>query len=452
MSGLAFHSPGVLFALAVPVLVLLFAKLFARPERHATGSLVLWKRLAARAGEAASSKRPGVPLPLWLLSGALAAAILALAGPRIDREVPGRLWRVIVDRTPSMYLACLPERGSEELKTLSPSELVDRTLLGASESNALLRIEVALDAALTKLAENWKPGDRVRFSSPGRNPLQLDEPVSPPADWLAPERAEAAELDLVANDTRGTLFVTDRAVRVESASLFASGGEAVPGLVGRRGGDRLEWRGGKELVELDGEPRTVLYQGMPDGAVDSLFEHWASDRGFLVTNDWSERSTPALSVWGAWELLPERSVVGRDGWSLDVRRVEGAMGPELDFHPREVWLEHEGEELVYWKPGQIVVRWGEDFGPPGGDPAAFAVSWAKLFDRAVLPEVGAVSLAERQSAGAPKWILGEPPVEPALANPPTRLDSVLAWVAAVLAAAGAWSLLGRASKVAVRDA
>ena len=80
-TDIGFDSPRVLFALALPILLLFFAKLRSSPERRATGSLALWRRLNLPESQAARTSRPGVPLPLWLLIGALVAAILALAGP-----------------------------------------------------------------------------------------------------------------------------------------------------------------------------------------------------------------------------------------------------------------------------------------------------------------------------------------------------------------------------------
>jgi hypothetical protein len=55
-------------------------------------------------------------------------------------------------------------------------------------------------------------------------------------------------------------------------------------------------------------------------------------------------------------------------------------------------------DVVRYRPGRIEIAIAE-MSPPDGDPAAFAVSWAKLFDDAILPPRGAVAVGERQSAG-----------------------------------------------------
>jgi hypothetical protein len=63
--------------------------------------------------------------------------------------------------------------------------------------------------------------------------------------------------------------------------------------------------------------------------------------------------------------------------------------------------------LISFEPGRIesvLVSMSD----PEGDPAAFAVSWAKLFDDAVLAPPGVVELGERREAGkeaivAPKF-------------------------------------------------
>jgi hypothetical protein len=65
---------------------------------------------------------------------------------------------------------------------------------------------------------------------------------------------------------------------------------------------------------------------------------------------------------------------------------------------------------------------------PRGDPAAFAVSWAELLDRAVLPPSGVIELGERLAAGE------EASVSPSSAEPPgssSRTAPPLdAWIAA----------------------
>jgi len=441
LDGLAFVRPPALFALAIPLLLLALAKLLARPERRATGSLRLWMRLAAHEGEAASALRPGIPLPLWLLSGSFAAAILALAGPHDEESSTGRLWRIIVDRSPSMYLRQEPALPIGELAFMGArSEELQRSVPGVA-----VRLEVALDAALSELAKSWKPNDRLRYESENRESLDLTQPVAPRPAWWGPGAFESAEPDFVSDDARGTLFVTDRAQPLEHAGLFASGGGEVYGLLGRRKSLRLEWAGGSAFEEQPASPRLVSCVG--NGAVAEVLEHWCLTRGFSFTRATDGGEEPALRLdLAAGEPPLEPLSVERDGWRLEVRvglPVEQVASPR---EPREIWLQQGTRELVVWSPGRIEVNWtafdGERSASPGGDPAAFAVSWSRLFDRAVLPEPGAVSLAERQSAGDPRAALGEPPIEPAPTGEASRYEAWLAWLAAALAAAAAWSLSG----------
>ena len=453
--GLTFARPSVLFALAIPLLLLLFAKLLARPDRLATGSLRLWMRIQARGGAAARAKRPGVPLPLWLLAGSLAFALLALAGPRNQEFPPGRLWRVVVDRSPSMDLRMLPERNPDELMFLAESYSQYRDSPAGCFLRVAGRSSIALDAALGELSRNWQRGDRVQYSSPGRETLELTDSIAPPIHWFGSHGFESEEPDWESNDTPGTLFVTDRARPVQFASLFASGGDAVIGLVGRNKQKQIRWVGGDELVESEDLPRVAFCVG--EGVVAQFFESWCSARGFKFTREASAERESALSLYlPSAATSGEELLVGRDGWTLSVREGEARSSVPPSWETQEVWLREGDLDLVTLSPGCVEVNWSsfdeEEWAAPGGDPAAFAVSWAMLFDRAVAPEPGVVSLKERQSAGEPVIKLGEPPVEIEFASEPSRYDVWLTWLAAGFAAAAAWSLLGRTSSATFRSA
>jgi hypothetical protein len=69
-----------------------------------------------------------------------------------------------------------------------------------------------------------------------------------------------------------------------------------------------------------------------------------------------------------------------------------------------------------------------------GDPAAFAVSWAELFDSAVAPQRGVVALEERALAGEPVSIAPALP-ERGGAHRGAWIDAALAFAAAALALA-----------------
>ncbi len=433
-TGIGFDSPRILFALALPILLLLFAKLRSSPEQRATGSLALWRRLNLPESQAARTSRPGVPLPLWLLTGALVAAILAIAGPRRPTDDAGRLWRVIMDRSPGMHLELLPQ----------------------AEGQGRSRLEAGLDAALAHLVESWGEGDRVRFTSPGREPVERSEPTGPPEAWLAADAWAAPRPDFEAHDTRGTLVVTDRAVALEAASLFASGGALVPGPIGRRAGQLVEWLGGEELQSVEAAPRLVLVMGAVGetgedlGVVFELVRTWCRARGFelaVAERDGSEE--PAITIHFAQSSGAEEARVGRDGWSLTVRPGELLPAQLAEGSPLTAWLQLGQTELVAYSPGHLFINWSPvpdaPENTPRGDPAAFAVSWSELLDRVVLPEPGAVSLADRQAAGPSRAELRLAPPRPAPVKVAVPLDVALAWTAALLAAAAACSLIARKS-------
>ena len=199
-------------------------------------------------------------------------------------------------------------------------------LLPQSEGQRRTRLEAGLDAALAHLAESWGDGDRVRFLSPDREPVERSEPTGPPAVWLAADAWAAGRPNFEAHDSRGTLIVTDRAVALEAASLFASGGALVPGPIGRRAGQLLEWIGGGELQSVEAEPRTVLVMGAVGrtgdelGVVFELIRTWCRARGFeLAVAEMDGSEEPAMTIHFAQSSDAEAALVGRDEWSLTVR-------------------------------------------------------------------------------------------------------------------------------------
>jgi hypothetical protein len=101
----------------------------------------------------------------------------------------------------------------------------------------------------------------------------------------------------------------------------------------------------------------------------------------------------------------------RDGWSVRGKARAVQADPE---EPSESWLaarQPDGSmiDVVRWRPGRVEIGLAE-LSAPEGDSAAFAVSWAKLFDAAMLPPPGVVAVDERQAAGQPS---SRAPVRPA---------------------------------------
>jgi hypothetical protein len=126
--------------------------------------------------------------------------------------------------------------------------------------------------------------------------------------------------------------------------------------------------------------------------------------------------------------------VGRDGWRARAAfPAFGAPAPR-DGLPWEPWLSAPGGAvLVRAAPGRVEVALDELVLEPG-DPALFAVSWAELFDRALLPHPGVVALADRAAAGPPSQrapLLPAAPAGSGLAR--AALDAWLAGLCALCA-------------------
>jgi hypothetical protein len=336
--GLEWTRPLGLLALALPIALLLASRLLARPVAVATGTLDLWRRVAAARARAPSRSRRRVPPALWLLAAGLGLGALALAGPRTPGRAAREL-RVLVDRSPSMELP-----------------------LGSGT-----RRERAVALARAWIDSNLPAGSRV--------------------EWI--DRAGPFE---PGDDRPDTLWVTDAAPQPppERAGFVASGGGAVPGPIAVQGSTRYDWDG-ERIVEAPGAApqRTVAATGLPLPIADVLAA-WVEARGAALTHG----DDPGASlVVRTSQAVDRRDLeIGRDGWSARAVAAGSAA-------TRTMWLEDgDHRAIVAFAPGAIesaIVSMEE----PLGDPAAFAVSWAKLFDEAVLAPAGVVELAERRAAG-----------------------------------------------------
>lgn len=335
MSGLEWTRPLGLLALALPIAVLLASRLLARPAEIATGTLDVWKRVLAARPRDATRSRLRIPPAVWLLAVGLALGALALAGPRRPTSASREL-RVLVDRSPSMGLP-----------------------LGTGT-----RRDRAVAMARAWIGEN-APGASV--------------------EWL--ERRDSFGPE---DDRAETLWVTDAAPRPppQRAGFVASGGDAVPGAIAVDGTTRFDWDGDR-IVEVPGAApkRRVGVSGALPKPIADVLAAWAEARGAIV-GEGGDSLVLATSGSG-----PRRDVqVARDGWSA---RAVAAGAPSA----LATWLEDaEHRALVSYAPGRIessIVSMSD----PEGDPAAFAVSWARLFDDAVLAPPGVVELGERRGAG-----------------------------------------------------
>lgn len=415
---LIWSRPAGLAALALPVLLLLFARLRTRPPQVATGTFSLWRRLSSDRRESSRSHRPRVPLSTWVLALALTLGALALAGPRLEAPAGARIWTVLVDRAPSTGLAWLAQDG------FPPSE-------------GPTRLERAADAACDWLGENAAAADLVRWTSPGRQERVTEPTQRPDPAWFQVS-AGARRPEVSARDLPGSLLVTDRRPEPEPlvAGWFASGGAAVHGVVAADTEGLWVWDGqGLERVESeDPAGRVVLDESTAALAepVHAVVTAWAAGRGVAVAQ--GERSGRlVVRADGAASSL--QADVGRDGWWARARYRAGSDPPDAE-HDWERWLEGpRGSVLIWHAPGRVHLRL-DSLELREGDPAVFALSWARLLDGAMLGHEAVVSLEERSAAGAPSQRVPRAPrAAPAERERLTRLalDAWLAGLAAFLA-------------------
>jgi hypothetical protein len=371
---LEWARPYALLALALPLAVLLGSRLFERPFEIATGTLDLWRR--ARAAQAPPSRRARTRIPpaVWILVLALTLGALALAGPRPPSPEAWRALHVLVDRTPSMELA------------LGKGTRRDRALA---------------------MARAW---------------IERTEPDAS-VEW-----AESAAPLGPGDDREDALWVTDRAPfpPPRHAGFVASGGPSVPGPVAIDGTARYDWDG-ERLVEVPGGApvRRVEVSGTLPAPLAGVLDAWARARGVEIAGRGEGRSALVVhAVDPGLQSVPVRTIeAGRDGWTA-TGTVAGVARSSDPGGPLETWLaDLDGRAVVTSGPGRIDSRWAsmED---AQGDPAAFAVSWARLFDAAVLPPPGVIELAERLAAGE------EASAPPRAAEPAaSESRSLAAWLA-----------------------
>ncbi len=382
MNGLfdvEFVRPWALALLAVP-LALLFLSLRRRAARIvATSDLEVWRAADASGG----APRPRAPrrlnLALLLALFALGCAALALAEPRA-REGRAR-WIGVLDTSASMWL---PDGDTT-------------------------RRERAIDAARLLAAAH---GAELAQTSASLFPVAFDaKPDSTVEPQLFP-RSEQRAAHFASWDVPGALWITDAipAERPLYAGFVASGGAAVPGPVGVDGADRLDWDGERIVRRAGGASvRRVLLERMraddPDEPLARVVTAWASARGVAIASGAVDELEIVLRIVVGRQFIPGDVVAGRDGWYASGERYEidtifgGRTG---NLTP---WLRAGVDTLVATRPGLVEVTWLP--GEPD-DAAAFAVSWAQLFDDTSLCARGVVPLAERVPAGDPGEALPAP--------------------------------------------
>jgi hypothetical protein len=404
--GLEFARPWWLASLAVPLLVWWLARRRRPPPHTPPGTHPVWREAAAGAPAPALRRRPDRFLLAALFLGAA-----ALGGPRTPRAGESA-WRVVVDRSPSMYLP--HPRGGTRLERawgLARAEL--------ERSRAVERGFVAFDGA-----------DFVRVAG-----------ADIPAAWLGRPWPPHPEPDWARMDLQRTLWVTDAepASGRRRAGLARSGGDAVPGPAAVAADGALLVFDGRDLArssERAAARSLELGPGVPP-VIRELASFYAAERGLSI----AEPSAAAVALRIAGPAPGPRVAlrIARDGWEMDVRcasttpsgaEADPAAPPGADFPlALRPWPASAGEGLVRCASGRIELAFDEA-SEPRGSPEAFALSWSALFDAHLAPPREVVEAAERLSAG-------EERVVPAAAEPvredDARLEALLAGAAALLA-------------------
>ncbi len=404
-NAIEWTRPWGFVALLLPLLILLLARQRGDPHRKLTGALEIWRRVDAQL-PAARGQRERIPPGTIPLLAALVLGTVALAGPRIPLPPTRSTWTLVVDRSPSTHLQ--HEAGGTRLE------------------RALLEARKVLD-------EIGSEGDLVRWQSPQRPSLLLPMREEPGAEWL---RGEAWTQAPTWSSWReaGCIWVTDREPTVAgaadgsptdfsrnlgSAGLVASGGAAVAGPIeiGPTHQVRLE-SGELQTIKMAWQRPFVELRGtsVPE-PIERMLGVWCDERGLelrrsLNGTDWEAiKSSKAALQWiVAPPDGPTRAVVsGRDGWIAEGAYVPVSPPDPMRERSWDIWLADSDDGsfdngrsgsgwLIAKAPGLIWSSWVE-MQEPGGDPAAFALSFGELCDRSALAPEQVIPLAEREAAG-----------------------------------------------------
>lgn len=393
------ERPVGLATLALPILLLLWARRPTAPLRVATGAFELWRSTNDGDPPRTASGARRVSPRTWLLAAALVAGALAVAGPRRSDPPPRVTWTLELDRSPSMYLP-------------------------VAEGAARTRYDLALERALEELERlDVGPEARLWISSAG----EQARGSAPPGAWGVAPIVPAPELSA---GRRDRIFISDSLDpdQLSAAGGVAGGGAPVPGVVADSGGRRVLWDG---AALVDGGPspaRRVRVDSGIAGELRELVELWCAERGLSVLDDGGEVAL--------WIELPapadERSVrVLAEGWGLRGRaRVAAADGDEA-------WSALDGTPVAWSSgPGRLRVALTHVEAFEGGS-AALALDWARWLDAHLLPASDVVSFAERQAAGAARtWSFAPPAAEAGTTQAADGVPAPAAWLSLVALALG----------------
>lgn len=389
------ERPWSSWLLILPLLLWFWLRRRRSAPEQPTGTFHLWRNLALeRAASAGPRGRRLPPWAPWLLAS-LVLAILALADPRRTSAAPaGRLWHVWVERCPGFALPFAPGAGEEARALAAPARRLERALLG---------LEGALAGRLSS-------ADRVVWEALDRAPLELAPGDRPDDEWLLgrpfpdPREARAGRVD-----DAGRIWWTASLPEPAPARAgwTAAGGAAVPGPVAIEAGARIDWDGETLVRRPLDAPLGALWLSPEaarawSGPLGQFAELFAAARGLELVNT-KPASADVLLALESLEPGPgdfAAARVGRDGWWADVNPLPAggeSAAPPAPAGSR-VWLETQGRPLLVHAPGRILavpLEWGE----VQGDPAAFALSLTRLFDRTLAPPAHVIPVAARADRG-----------------------------------------------------
>ncbi|MFT4710246.1 MAG: hypothetical protein ACJAZ8_002622 [Planctomycetota bacterium] len=384
---LAFAQPLGFAALLVPVLFLIAARERGKAEPRLVGSLEIWRRVAGDRQEATRARKAPLTPRIYLMAAAMTLIAMALAGPSWTTEAQPRSWRIVLDTASSNGL---------------PSGEVD----GDGRS----RFDLAVARGVDWSGENFA-GEEVfwlgAISPDGAIAMEQCEPGSRPSKaFLDGARGASAPRSWESFDAVDCLWLPTSGV--QDAPRYA----ARPALDYAAGPGPVQDLGGGQGLWLDAAGQLVrgpLPEDLPTAslrlsgaatsegtALGDLARMWAASRGLVITGGEDLQPGEVLFLRSGEAdtvALGASASLGRDGWrARGTWPKSGALAMA-----GQIWLGHRDRALVSWRAGTIELALST-LDQPSGDPAAFAVSWATLFEQAALAGPGIVSVAERRAA------------------------------------------------------
>ena len=408
MAALLLDAPAWLALLALPLALACWTARSAAAPDEPTGALELWRAAQLEAPSSARGAWRWPPRTLCALA-ALVAACLALAQPVWRPRSGPVVWSVVVDARAALGLP-------------APTESDGR-------ARGQTRAQRALELAAGALEPVLAAGDRVEWRLvSGEHVLAASS--TPPSDWptLDEQLCGHAAPTWERFDTLGTLWVTDcgAALAPRHAGLASSGAAPTPGVVARWPGRALEWDGAANVELVEPAPLVALAPEARRGPLGRALAAWCSARGATLCDPASCGDAAALRIEFAALDAVERSAGEGAGWRLAGRC--GVLAPNA--RPHSVLLAEDGPRarpLLRVERGRVESALEPD-AELSGDGAAFAVSCAEAFDRALLPIAPVVALEERQRSEAPRLSAPRRPADP---NAPPR--QLAGWCAAAAA-------------------